>query len=146
MATAVETGHVSTSRFRALIQTRVEPVLVRAGFAKGQWAEEREGPDDPTCSVIFCAGATDYVSRYPHLTDDGSHWADAYCVDITIAGSIRDGVTRLEVEFETLGQLLDRIGRRTDVERLPRLLGLRDPDRDFEDLADILSHLYAVAS
>jgi hypothetical protein len=61
-----------------------------------------------------------------------------------IEGSIRDGVTRLDVEFETLGQLLARTGRRSDVERLPRLQRLRDPERDFEDLAAVLSDLYAV--
>jgi hypothetical protein len=55
-AAVVETGHVSASRFQALIQTYVEPVVVRAGFAAGQWAEERGAPEDPTCSVIFCAG------------------------------------------------------------------------------------------
>jgi hypothetical protein len=57
-----------------------------------------------------------------------------------------DGVTRLDVEFESLGQLLDRTGRRSDVERVPRLLGLRDPERDVEDLAEVLSDLYAVSS
>ena len=137
---------MSASRFQALIQTYVEPVMVRAGFAKGQWAEERGALEDPTCSVIFCAAGSDYASRYPHLTDDGPHWADAHCVDITIEGSIREGVSRLEVEFETLGQLLDRTGRRSDAERLPRLLRLRDPERDFEDLAEVLSDLYTVAS
>jgi hypothetical protein len=40
-AAAVETGRVSASRFQALIQTYIEPVLVHAGFAKGQWAEAR---------------------------------------------------------------------------------------------------------
>jgi len=143
-AAAVETGHVSANRFQALIQTHVEPVVVRAGFAEGQWAVERGAPEDPTCSVIFCAGGSDYVGRYPHLTDDGSQWAEACCVDIMIEGSIRDGVTRLDVEFETLGRLLARTGRRSAVERLPRLLRLRDPERDFEDLAAVLSDLYAV--
>jgi hypothetical protein len=119
-------------------------VVVRAGFAEGQWAVERGDPEDPTCSVIFCAGGSDYVGRYPHLTDDGSQWAEACCVDIMIEGSIRDGVTRLDVEFETLGRLLARTGRRSDVERLPRLLRLRDPERDLEDLAAVLSDLYAV--
>jgi hypothetical protein len=145
-AAAVETGRVSASRFEALIQTYIEPVLVQAGFAKGQWAEERGVTEDPSCSVIFCAGGSDYVGRYPHLTDNGSHWADAYCVDITIDGSIHDGVTRVDVEFESLGQLLDRTGRRSEVERLPRLLRLRDPERDVEDLAEVLADLYAVSS
>jgi hypothetical protein len=29
---------------------------------------------------------------------------------------------------------------------LPRLLGLRDPERDVEDLAEVLADLYAVSS
>ena len=145
-AAAVDTGSVSASRFQALIQTYIEPVLVQAGFATGQWAERRSVGEDPSCSVTFCAGGSDYVGRYPHLSENGSDWADAYCVDITIEGSIHEGVTRVDVEVEPLGQLLDRTGRRSDVERLPGLLGLRDPERDFEDLAEVLSDLYTVSS
>ncbi len=145
-AATVDTGCVSASWFRVLAQTCIEPVLVRAGFAKGQWAEERGATDDPSCAVTFCAGQTDYVDRYPRLADDAWHSDHTYCVDIIVEGSIRRGITRLDVESESLGQLLERTGRHSDVERLPRLLRLRNPERDFEDLAEVLSDLYAVSS
>jgi hypothetical protein len=141
-----ETRGVPATRFQALIQTHVEPVLVQAGFARGQWAKERGATDDPFYSVIFCASTSGYVGRYPSLTDNGPHWADAYCIDITIEGSIGDGVTRLDVEYEPLEQLLDRTGRRSDAERLPRLLRLRDPEHDIGELAELLSDVYLVPS
>jgi hypothetical protein len=64
-ARAVETGHMSASRLHALIRSYVEPVLVRAGFAEGQWADERGGLADPACSVIFCASAIDTSAATP---------------------------------------------------------------------------------
>lgn len=64
-----ETRGVPATRFQALIQAHVEPVLVQAGFARGQWAKERGATDDPFYSVIFCASTSGYVGRYPSLTD-----------------------------------------------------------------------------
>ena len=139
-------GGVPAGSFRALVESHIEPVVVRAGFAEGQWAVERGPKDDPVCSVIFCAGSDDYVRRHPHLTDDGPHWGDAHCIDITIAGSMRVGITRFEVEFVPLGDLLAKAGLRSESERLPALLALQHPDQDLLQIGGMVSRLYSVQS
>jgi hypothetical protein len=139
-------GGMPAGQFRALVEAHIEPVVVLAGFAEGQWAQERGPKDDPVCSVIFCAAANDYVRRYPRLSDDRPHWGDVPCIDITIEGSMRDGVTRLDVEFVPLGDLLAKAGLHSDSERLPALLALRYPDQDFLQVGGIFSELYRVQS
>lgn len=94
------------SAFRSLIETHVEAVLVHAGFAAGQWSVDNAG-------VIFYAAAHDYIRRHPDLVDDGHQWGDAYCIDITIEGPVDGGITRFDVEFEPLADLLARTGTTT---------------------------------
>ena len=131
---------VPAGSFRALVESHIEPVVVRAGFAQGQWAVERGPKDDPFCSVIFCAAADDYVRRYPHLSDDDA-WGDVPCIDITINGSLRDGVTGLDVEFVPLGDVLAVAGLHSESERLPALLTLRHPDQDLLQIGGMVSKL-----
>jgi hypothetical protein len=130
-----EARRVPSSPLRALIETHVEPVLVRAGFAAGQWTV-----DD--ASVTFCAAADDYRSRHARLVDDRYPWNDAWCVDIIIDGSLDAGITRFEVEFEPLADVLTRAGQGPDVAVLRSLVRLDQPEDDLQRLGEILSRLY----
>jgi hypothetical protein len=122
---------------RALVESYLEPVLLRAGFAAGQWGDSPRG-----AGVIFCAAGDVYVRRHPQLVDDGSHWDDVYCVDLTIEGSVDRGIATFDVEFEPLVDLLARTGHGDDAAALPSLFQLSHPDRDLRCVADVLARLY----
>jgi hypothetical protein len=128
---------VPPSAFRALVETHLEPVLVRAGFATGQWTVDDAG-------VTFCAAAHDYIRRHPSLVDDSQQWDDAHCIDITIDGSVDGGITAFNVEFEPLADLLTRAGRGHghDSAALASISRLDQPEDDLRRLAEILSGLY----
>ncbi len=128
---------METEAFRTLIESYLQPVLMRAGFAAGQWGERARG-----AGVIFCAAGDDYVRRHAQLVDNGSQWDDVYCVDITIEGSIDRGIDRFDVEFEPLVDLLARTGQGDDAAALPSLFQLNRPDRDLRRVAQMLSRLY----
>jgi hypothetical protein len=113
----------------------VEPVLVRAGFAAGQWTIDDAG-------VIFCAAAGEYIRRHPDLVDGSPHWGDAHCIDITIEGTVDGGITRFDVEFEPLADLLTRTGRGPDTAALPSLFRLDRPDEDLQRLGETVARLY----
>ena len=131
---------MSAQHLRSLVERHIEPILVRAGFAAGQWAHGVAGGG---ISVIFCAAGDDYVHRHPDLVEVGDQWVDVHCVDITIEGSLDHGIDRFDVEFESLADLLARTGHDDDAAVLPSLLRLDDPDRDLQRVADLLSGLYA---
>jgi hypothetical protein len=95
--------------------------------------------------VIFCAAGDDYVRRHPQLVDNGSHWDDVYCVDITIEGSVDRGIERFDVEFEPLIDLLAGTGHGDDAAALLSLLQLNRPDRDLRRVAQMLSRLFCDA-
>lgn len=82
------------------------------------------------------------MRRHPQLVDNGSHWDDVYCIDLTIEGSVDRGIDRFDVEFEPLADLLSRMGHGDDAAALPSLLRLSHPDRDLQQVAEILSRLY----
>lgn len=124
-----------SSSFRTLTERYLEPVLVRAGFAKGQWGDDGVG-------VIFCAAGDDYVHRHPGLTANGEQWDDVYCVDVMIEGTVAGGIRRFDVEFEPLDDLLARTGHGREVPRLSSLFRLERPDDDLACLARILTRLY----
>ena len=127
---------MSSPTFRSLVERHLEPVLLQAGFTGGQW-------DVDGSSALFCADGADYVRRYGHLVDERSAQLAEGCVDMVIEGSLPGGITDITVEFEPLGDLLERTRHARAARLLARHTALDDPDRDARAIAAILSALYA---
>lgn len=74
--------------------------MVERGFAAGQGGGT---------TVVYCASLTDFAQRWPSVFAqvgpiDG-HPNDGLCIDVTVEGSVADGVTRADIEYVLLSQI-----------------------------------------
>ena len=109
-----------------VVSAALDPVLMPAGFAAGQYGDHVEGDEDrPTGSqVIFCAGHDEISDLHPWLPQANSQERGVgACVDLVVDINDQSRVEFIHLEGLSLEETLRRVGRAADADAVARVDG-----------------------
>ena len=128
-----------------VVSTVLDPVLVPAGFAAGQYGDYGEGGEDrPTGSqVIFCAAHDEISDLYPWLPQANSQARGVgACMDLVVDINDQSSVEFIHLEGLSLEETLRLVGRAADADALARVDGQAIDDA-LPVVTSVLKRLFA---
>lgn len=127
-----------------VVSAALDPVLVPAGFAAGQYGDHGDGGEDrPTGSqVIFCAAHDELSDLHPWLPQaDSQERGVGACVDLVVDIDDQSRVEFIHLEGLSLEETLRRVGRPADADALARVDGQAVEDA-LPVVASVLKRLF----
>jgi hypothetical protein len=109
-----------------VVSAALDPVLVPAGFAAGQYGDYGKGGDDryTGSQIIFCAAHDEISDLHPWLPQANSQERGVgACVDLVVDINDRSRVEFIDLEGLSLEETLRRVGRAADADALARVDG-----------------------
>ncbi len=106
-----------------VVSAALDPVLVPAGFARGQYGE---GGNDRlgVAQIIFCAGHDELSGRYPRLPQANEQERGVgACIDLVIEVSDAGTIAFLDLEGTSLENTLRTVGLEADADAVARIEG-----------------------
>jgi hypothetical protein len=125
------------SEFGRLVMVALDPVLVAAGFARGQGGGTE---------VIYCAAHDEFSDRYPWMPQADTQERDlGACVDLIIRGLEDGGFASADLEQFSLPTTLRMVGRGDDADAVERQEGAHAAQA-LPVLVGVLSRLFVEAT
>ena len=102
-----------------LVGLSLDPVLVPAGFQKGQCGHDSEG----NVQIIFCAPYADFSRRHPRLPQASLQEENDTCVDLVVDVGADGTLERLDLETTSVERTLLHAGMVADSEAVSQAVG-----------------------
>jgi hypothetical protein len=106
-----------------LVSEALDPVLVPAGFAAGQYGDEGVEPRAGR-QVIFCAAHDKLSDRYPRLPQANAQEREVgACIDLVIEVDRDDRISFVDLEGPSLEETLRDVGQVADAQAVAAVVG-----------------------
>lgn len=128
-----------------VVSAALDPVLMPAGFAAGQYGEGGEGGEDRSTGsqVIFCAAHDEISDLHSWLPQANSQKRDVgACVDLVVEINNQSRVEFIHLEGLSLEETLRHVGRAADADALARVDG-QALDDALPVVTSVLKRLFA---